>query len=348
MANPKIGETREEFIPRCITILVNEGYSDEQAIAVCETKFEAFSNDALIEWTDETKGGGVFAMGFVDEPAVMNNFTYLKSQTKEKLSIVELIKDKDFDEKGIIVGVALIPELPIYRQGEEEGDEGYYAFFTKERIAEMAHKFLANNNHVFVTSPHKVPVEGVKLIETWLVENKEDKINTVYGKQVPLGTWCLKYDVNGNPELKEKIKNGDIKGYSIEALLKEIEVEMNAENEIKELEEMLKLIELLIVEKISFDVDGTLTKEKYQNLAKEYMGNDVIVVIVTGRNDEDMEPVFELARQLGIPKENIFNSSGKSKIPILQRIGATKHYDNNKNVIDEINKIPGILGVLAN
>lgn len=45
MPVPKQGETEEEFIPRCISELVNEGYDADQAAAICYSKYEEFGWD---------------------------------------------------------------------------------------------------------------------------------------------------------------------------------------------------------------------------------------------------------------------------------------------------------------
>lgn len=346
---PYKGETKEEFLPRCIKILVNEGYPEEQAIAICETKFEAHASEALVEWTNDFNGGGIYAMGIVDEPANQSMFTFLSNHKTPKITPIRLSLD---EEQRIIVGAALIPDLPIWRNNNDEeiGDEtgGYYAYFTKERIKEMAYDFLEKQNHVNVTSPHQVPVEDIKLIESWIVENKEDKINSVYGYQLPLGTWCLKYRVM-NDKVWNDVKSGKLNGFSIEGILKEIQMNEQYNEDLILLSELIKQISLLKEEIVSFDVDGTLTKKKYQDLAKELIGDGgKRVIIVTARRDEEMEPVFELARQLGIKKEDVFNTNGKiDKIPTLERIGVDTHYDNNAELIKKINETGTIKGILA-
>lgn len=346
MPIPSKGESREEFLPRCISILVNEGFPEEQAIAICETKFEAQSAEALVEWRDDFKGSGILAMGIVDDPANQSMFTFLNNHNP-KIKQIHLKLD---EEKRLIVGAALIPELPIWRNNnnEEIGDElgGYYAFFTKERICNMAHDFMARQNNVNVTSPHQVPVKGVSLVESWVTETVDDKINTKYGYQLPIGTWCLMYHVE-NDKVWTDIKAGKLNGFSIEGLLSEVQMDEQQNEDLIMLENLIKQI-MLLKEIISFDFDDTLTKQKYQDLASKLISEgDKRVIIVTARQDKDMTPVYELASKLGINKSDVFNTNGKDKYPTLQDIGVSVHYDNNQEQIDKINENTDIKGILA-
>jgi hypothetical protein len=47
------------------------------------------------------------------------------------------------------------------------------------------------------------------------VENLQDKANTVYNLNVPVGTWCVKARVTDD-EVWAKVKSGELKGWSLE------------------------------------------------------------------------------------------------------------------------------------
>ena len=74
--------------------------------------------------------------------------------------------------------------------------------------------------HVNVTEQHENPVNGVYLIYSWIVENEQDQIITKWGYDVPVGTWCVAYKVM-NEDIRRKIRNGEIRGVSIEAFMTE-------------------------------------------------------------------------------------------------------------------------------
>jgi hypothetical protein len=56
---------------------------------------------------------------------------------------------------------------------------------------------------------------GSYIMETWVVENEEDKANSVYNLDVPIGTWVVKMRVT-DPETWKMVKNGELRGFSLE------------------------------------------------------------------------------------------------------------------------------------
>jgi len=90
--------------------------------------------------------------------------------------------------------------------------------------------------------------------------------------------------------------------------------------------------------KISLDYDGTLSTERGQQLAMRLKGQGNELYIVTARSKNDALPVYTIARQVGIPRENIYFTNGQSKWRQLNQLGIKRHYDNNPNVVDDIRK----------
>jgi hypothetical protein len=52
-------------------------------------------------------------------------------------------------------------------------------------------------------------------MESWIVENEEDKANTMYGLNLPVGSWAIKMRVQ-SPAIWKQIKSGKLNGFSIE------------------------------------------------------------------------------------------------------------------------------------
>jgi hypothetical protein len=52
-------------------------------------------------------------------------------------------------------------------------------------------------------------------MESWIVETADDKANTKYGFEVPVGTWMVKMRVT-NPKVWDLVKSGKLRGLSIE------------------------------------------------------------------------------------------------------------------------------------
>lgn len=90
--------------------------------------------------------------------------------------------------------------------------------------------------------------------------------------------------------------------------------------------------------KVSVDYDGTLSTDAGKELYKELVdaGNDVY--IVTARNEKEGGDITTVAKELRIPQDRILYTSGAPKSDVLKRIGITKHYDNNPDVVAEIKK----------
>jgi hypothetical protein len=90
--------------------------------------------------------------------------------------------------------------------------------------------------------------------------------------------------------------------------------------------------------KVSLDYDGVLSTPQGEELYKELIdaGNDVY--IVTSRNESEGRDILDEAKSLRLPQDKVLFTNGAPKSDVLKRIGITKHYDNNEDVINEIKK----------
>ena len=156
---------------------------------------------------DEKKGlDGVYAMSVVTDPAMEEWFVKMSKQSTVMLKEVDA-------EKRIICGPALIPEKRIYRRDEEMGE--YNIFFTKETVRRAAEIFLEKSRQDKATIEHEVAVDGMVVVESWIVDNKNmDKANHL-GFDVPEGTWMITMKVHNN-EVWDQVKKGEVNGFSIE------------------------------------------------------------------------------------------------------------------------------------
>ena len=90
--------------------------------------------------------------------------------------------------------------------------------------------------------------------------------------------------------------------------------------------------------KVSLDYDGVLSTDKGKELYKELVDSGSDVYIVTARNEKEGQEVLDVAKSLRIPQSKVLFTSGGKKSEVLNRIGITKHYDNNPDVLAEIKK----------
>ena len=87
--------------------------------------------------------------------------------------------------------------------------------------------------------------------------------------------------------------------------------------------------------KISFDYDGTLSTEKGKELAKKLDGD---IYIISAR--QNRSGMLRTARQLNIPISRVYaTGSNKAKIEKIKELGISKHYDNNMDVIKQLENV---------
>jgi hypothetical protein len=118
------------------------------------------------------------------------------------------------EDQQIVVGPAMIPDIQIPRV-DKDTKEVYYVKFAKETIARIAEKFMRENRNNDSNINHTDDNAGSYVMETWIVEHPEDKANTVYGLDVPVGTWVIKMRV-ADKKVWKMVKDGELKGFSIE------------------------------------------------------------------------------------------------------------------------------------
>ena len=154
---------------------------------------------------EEDLDAGVEAISIVESPAIESDFVALKNQ---EIKLAEVDK-----EKKILMGALLIPDKPIYRNGSE-GE--YYIFFSKDTIVKASQMFLQNGNQSRSTLEHAQALNGLTLVESWIVEDKAKDKTALYGLDVPVGTWMGSVKVNNEDVWNEYVKTNLVKGFSIE------------------------------------------------------------------------------------------------------------------------------------
>tara|TARA_R110002012_G_scaffold3745_2_gene17558 strand:+ start:1071 stop:1664 length:594 start_codon:yes stop_codon:yes gene_type:complete len=154
---------------------------------------------------EEQEDSGVEAISVVESPAIESDFVALNS---EEIKLAEISK-----EKKILLGALLIPNKPIYRTGDE-GD--YYIFFSKDTIVKASQMYLKNGYQNNSTLEHDQTLNGLTLVESWIVESETQDKSRKYGLNVPIGTWMGAVKVNNDEIWQEYVKTNKVKGFSIE------------------------------------------------------------------------------------------------------------------------------------
>jgi len=123
------------------------------------------------------------------------------------------------DEQQRIVGPLMIPNKTIIRA--DENGEPYWVYFSEDTIRKIAYKMMKDKLIDKVNLEHNsnIKVDG-QLEETWIVEDPEHDKQKLFGFDFPKGTWIGQYRIN-DPKVWDMIKEGVVKGFSIEAFLSE-------------------------------------------------------------------------------------------------------------------------------
>ena len=164
----------------------------------------------LIELILDKDKNGISAISLVDSPAILTNFIKLRKDAPK----IKFVTD---EEKRIVLGPALIPNVKIYRTAESMGlDQDSYVYFSEETIKEISEIYLATLKNNEVTLDHETETDDVKMIESWIVEDTQRDKSAFYGFELPVGTWCVAFKIF-NDDIWEQVKDGNLKGFSIEA-----------------------------------------------------------------------------------------------------------------------------------
>jgi len=154
---------------------------------------------------EEQEDAGVEAISIVESPAIEEDFVALKSN---EIKLAEISKDKK-----LLMGALLVPNKPIYRK---TGKDEYYIYFSKDTISKASQLYLRNGNQNNSTLEHQHELNGLTLVESWIVEDKIKDKSNLYNLNVPVGTWMGTVKVNNDEVWNEYVKTNKVKGFSIE------------------------------------------------------------------------------------------------------------------------------------
>ena len=181
------------------------------SIAECEEAnkdyYEKTTSIVELVIDDDSQELAIDAISLVASPAIEQDFVYFG---KEKNNLTFAKVD---EEKRMIISPALIPNKQIFRYNPNTDSE-YYVYFSPDTVRKASELYLKHNNHHKATYEHQDRVSGVLTVESWIKEGDMDK-SKLYGYDLPNGTWFVKMKIN-NEELWQKVKDGALRGLSIE------------------------------------------------------------------------------------------------------------------------------------
>ena len=163
---------------------------------------EMFEGKPLLRLTINGDEDGVNIISLVEFPAVERNFIQLSKEVKLSLN----------EEKRELLGVALIPDFPIYRR-DEQGE--YYITFDAESIRKIAIDFYKKLNVNMADVEHSHDMEnGITYFQSLIIDKGQGICPTAF-KDLPDGTWIVGCKID-NDEVWDAVKSGEVKGFSID------------------------------------------------------------------------------------------------------------------------------------
>ena len=190
--------------------------------------------ELIIDDNEELQG--VEAISVVESPAIESDFVALKA---EEVKLAEVSK-----EKRILMGAVLIPEKPIYRKS---GDTEYYIYFSKDTVVKASQLFLKNGNQSNWTLEHSKPIEGLTVVESWIVEDLTKDKTALYNLSVPVGTWMASIKVDNDEIWNDYVKTGKVKGLSLEGYFADkLESKKELSKELTEEETLIEQIKQVL------------------------------------------------------------------------------------------------------
>lgn len=170
-----------------------------------------------------------YAISLVESPAIEEELIALEKQEPVKIQLSN-------DEKHLVYSAVLIPEKPIYRRNAD-GEE-YYLEFSKESIEKMSQEFMKEYRQAEITVDHEDIAPEVTVVETWIKTDlyKDKSVALGLNENLPIGTWFAGMKVN-NVEVWDRIKAGELKGFSVESM-----VSLEEFNKVEENKEIMENI----------------------------------------------------------------------------------------------------------
>jgi hypothetical protein len=146
-------------------------------------------------------------------------------------------------EEKMVVGPAMIPDKMIIRRNEITG-EIYYVYFTEETIKKLQQKFMLEKLLDKTNVEHgRKFLNGVSVVESWIVDDPQYDKQQVFGMNYPKGTWMVSIKIEDDAIWK-KVKDGKLNGFSVQGYF---------------------------LEKAKFSKDNTETLDKIKDILKQFV-----------------------------------------------------------------------------
>ena len=263
---------------------------------------------------EENEFSGIEAISVVENPAIEEDFIALK---KQEVKLAEVDK-----EKKILMGAALIPNKKIYRNN---GEQEYNIFFSEDTVRKASELFLSRGKQNNSTLEHDVKLNGLSVVESWIIEDKKKDKSRKYGFNLPIGTWMVSVKVNNDEIWNDFVKEGKVKGFSIEGFFADKLDDRPRESVEEDFDEMEALSKLYEIEEAFLD-SQEVELESYNDYPQGAVNNAKRALKYKKENGSSCGTSvgWRRASQLA-NKQNITRST-------IARMASFKRHQQNKDV----------------
>ena len=288
--------------------------------------------------TDDNQGVGMISL--VDDPAIKVNWIKLASQNPMLF--------KSDKEKQMLYGPFLIPNMLIYRFDERNGE--YYVRFSQEEIEKIATKFNEDLNNKNINFMHTQEKVDAFVAQNWLIEGEQDKSKGL-GFDLPEGTWFGGVKIKDENFWADKVKNEEVKGFSVEILA---DLELSLKNKESIMKSEIKLGSAMLKDGVTvyWDGDFGMGTAIYTDEALTIPAPDAdhvledgtivttkdgkVVEIQVSAIEEDAEDLAEVPTAAALTSEEVSMMIDARFAELMDEITALKSSLEKKN--EEINK----------
>jgi hypothetical protein len=157
-------------------------------------------------------------VALVDKPAIERNF----------LAFNEKLRFAIDEDKRIVSGPAMLADMMIYRNDPQLGE--YYTLFDKASILSIVQKFFKKGfiqNFNLMHDPAQ-RTEGVTIYESFITDTARGIAPMKGFEDAADGSWFLTAKVD-DESIWQKVKSGEVKGFSVEGIFKQVPVRLNSQ-----------------------------------------------------------------------------------------------------------------------
>jgi hypothetical protein len=163
-------------------------------------------------------------VALVDRPAIQRNWNAFKEKSNFEITN---------EEKRIISGPLMLSDTPIFRSDSTHGD--YYVVFSKDTIFKIVQKYFKKGYQGNVNLGHdqNLVQDNITLFESFISDKNRGILPMKGFEDAPDGSWFGSMKVD-NEDAWQKVKSGEVKGFSVEGIFEYSKRPVNQEQSLLE------------------------------------------------------------------------------------------------------------------